>query len=62
MSRYDLIKAICEGLTCKPTKKKSNQCSVSKSKRQRMIPKDCIDRIPSDYQIFGESATHYLVA
>ncbi|EFH4119695.1 TPA: hypothetical protein RHZ01_001029 [Escherichia coli] len=62
MSRYELIKAICEGLNFKKTKKKSNQRSTSKSKRQRMIPKECIDKVPSDYQIFGESATHYLVA
>ena len=43
--RYETIKSVCENLKL----------------QTRKIPKWCIDRIPSDAQIIGETELHYLV-
>ncbi|WP_097338728.1 hypothetical protein [Escherichia coli] len=60
--RYELIKAISERLKEQPNKPKRIKSSTSKqNNRIRRIAKWCIDRIPSDAQIIGETELHYLV-
>ncbi|EER6740995.1 hypothetical protein ACPTC0_002071 [Escherichia coli] len=64
--RYELIKAISERLKEQPNKPKlrignQRQVITSHKPKTRKIPKWCIDRIPSDAQIIGETELHYLV-
>ncbi|KAA0620097.1 hypothetical protein E2K63_25070 [Escherichia coli] len=41
--------------------KTKHQIITSRKPKTRKIPKWCIDRIPSDAQIIGETELHYLV-
>lgn len=60
--RYELIKAISERLKEQPNKPKRIKASpLKQNDRIRRIAKWCIDRIPSDAQIIGETELHYLV-
>ncbi|ENL2983616.1 hypothetical protein AB4334_003736 [Escherichia coli] len=63
--RYETIKSACENLKLqtKPKLRIGNQRRVitSREPKTRKIPKWCIDRIPSDAQIIGETELHYLV-
>lgn len=63
--RYETIKSACENLKLqtKPKLRIGNQRQVitSHKPKTRKIPKWCIDRIPSDAQIIGETELHYLV-
>ncbi|EDM7365831.1 TPA: hypothetical protein ACNE1A_000183 [Escherichia coli] len=63
--RYETIKSVCESLKLqnKPTLRIKNKRQVitSHKPKTRKIPKWCIDRIPSDAQIIGETELHYLV-
>ncbi|ARV32380.1 hypothetical protein [Escherichia coli] len=63
--RYETIKSACENLKLqtKPKLRIGNQRRVitSRKPKTRKIPKWCIDRIPSDAQIIGETELHYLV-
>ncbi|MCV7780173.1 hypothetical protein ODQ45_24345 [Escherichia coli] len=63
--RYETIKSACENLKLqnKPTLRIKNKRQVitSRKPKTRKIPKWCIDRIPSDAQIIGETELHYLV-
>ncbi|ENU6122349.1 hypothetical protein ACE13K_000334 [Escherichia coli O65:H11] len=64
--RLETIKAVCEKLKKQPRKPKlrvKNKRRVITSHRvkTRRIPKWCIDRVPSDAQIVGETELHYLV-
>ncbi|HBH5092807.1 TPA: hypothetical protein KTQ48_000923 [Escherichia coli] len=63
--RYETIKSACENLKLqtKPKLRIGNQRRVitSHKPKVRKIPKWCIDRIPSDAQIIGETELHYLV-
>ncbi|MIC64078.1 hypothetical protein D9H53_25555 [Escherichia coli] len=63
--RYETIKSACENLKlqAKPKLRIGNQRRVitSRKPKTRKIPKWCIDRIPSDAQIIGETELHYLV-
>lgn len=63
--RYETIKSACENLKlqAKPALRIKNKRQVitSHKPKTRKIPKWCIDRIPSDAQIIGETELHYLV-
>lgn len=63
--RYEVIKSACENLKLqtKPKLRIKNkrQDITSHEPRTRRIPKWCIDRVPSDAQIVGETELHYLV-
>ncbi|ELY7436581.1 hypothetical protein ACSOOH_003939 [Escherichia coli] len=63
--RYETIKSACENLKLqtKPKLRIKNQHQIITSRKPkiRKIPKWCIDRIPSDAQIIGETELHYLV-
>lgn len=63
--RYEVIKSVCENLKLqtKPKLRIKNQHQVitSHKPKVRRIPSWCIDRIPSDAQIIGETELHYLV-
>lgn len=64
--RLKTIKAVCEKIKNQPHKpklrvKNKRQASTSHTVKTRRIPKWCIDRVPSDAQIVGETELHYLV-
>lgn len=64
--RLETIKAACEKLKKQPRKpklrvKNKRQVITSHRVKTRRIPKWCIDRVPSDAQIVGETELHYLV-
>lgn len=63
--RYEVIKSVCESLKLqtKPELRIKNQRKIitSHTVKTRRIPKWCIDRVPSDAQIIGETELHYLV-
>ncbi|ELO6185260.1 MULTISPECIES: hypothetical protein [Citrobacter freundii complex] len=63
--RYEVIKSVCESLKLqtKPELriKSKRQVIISHTVKTRRIPKWCIDRVPSDAQIIGETELHYLV-
>ncbi|EMG4897203.1 hypothetical protein V4410_002633 [Escherichia coli] len=64
--RLETIKAVCEKLKNQPRKpklrvKNKRQVITSHRVKTRRIPKWCIDRVPSDAQIVGETELHYLV-
>ncbi|EJL5148421.1 hypothetical protein NMN45_000340 [Escherichia coli] len=62
--RYETIKSACENLKLqtKPALRIKNKRVITSHKpKTRKIPKWCIDRIPSDAQIIGETELHYLV-
>ncbi|END8971196.1 hypothetical protein R4T16_09915 [Citrobacter freundii] len=63
--RYEVIKSVCENLKLqtKPELriKSKRQVITSHKAKVRKIPKWCIDRVPSDAQIVGETELHYLV-
>lgn len=64
--RLETIKAVCEKLKKQPRKpklrvKNKRQVITSHRVKIRRIPKWCIDRVPSDAQIVGETELHYLV-
>lgn len=63
--RYETIKSACENLKLqtKPALriKTKHKIITSHKPKTRKIPKWCIDRIPSDAQIIGETELHYLV-
>lgn len=64
--RLETIKAVCEKLKKQPRKpklrvKNKRQVITSHRVKTRRIPKWCIDRVPSDAQIVGETELHYLV-
>ena len=64
--RYEVIKSVCESLKLQPNKpklriKNKRQVITSHTVKTRRIPKWCIDRVPSDAQIIGETELHYLV-
>ncbi|HFV4725176.1 TPA: hypothetical protein ACH9OC_002301 [Escherichia coli] len=64
--RLETIRSVCERLQLQPNKPKlriKNQRKIvtSRKPKTRKIPKWCIDRIPSDAQIIGETELHYLV-
>lgn len=64
--RLETIKKVCEKLKRQPRKpklrvKNKRQVITSHRVKTRRIPKWCIDRVPSDAQIVGETELHYLV-
>ncbi|NGI27196.1 hypothetical protein G5689_14205 [Escherichia coli] len=64
--RLETIRSICERLQLQPNRQKlriknKRQIITSRKPKTRRIPKWCIDRIPSDAQIIGETELHYLV-
>ncbi|MFG0517685.1 hypothetical protein [Kluyvera intermedia] len=64
--RLETIKAVCEKLKKQPRKpklrvKNKRQVITSHRVKTRRIPKWCIDRVPSDAQIVGETELHYIV-
>ncbi|EFG1022779.1 TPA: hypothetical protein ACG6CR_003750 [Escherichia coli] len=64
--RLETIRSICERLQLQPNRQKlriknKRQVITSHKPKTRKIPKWCIDRIPSDAQIIGETELHYLV-
>ncbi|EEW1664837.1 MULTISPECIES: hypothetical protein [Escherichia] len=64
--RLEIIRSICERLQLQPNRQKlriknKRQVITSHKPKTRKIPKWCIDRIPSDAQIIGETELHYLV-
>lgn len=64
--RLETIRSVCERLQLQPNRQKlriKNNCHyiTSHKPKTRKIPKWCIDRIPSDAQIIGETELHYLV-
>lgn len=64
--RLETIRSVCERLQLQPNRQKlrikNNRHYITSHKPKiRKIPKWCIDRIPSDAQIIGETELHYLV-
>lgn len=64
--RLETIRSVCERLQLQPNRQKlrikNNRHYITLHKpKTRKIPKWCIDRIPSDAQIIGETELHYLV-
>ncbi|WP_109544464.1 hypothetical protein [Escherichia coli] len=63
--RYELIRSVCENLKLQANPalriKNKHHVITSHKPKTRKIPKWCIDRIPSDAQIIGETELHYLV-
>lgn len=64
--RLETIRSVCERLQLQPNRQKlriktKHQIITSHKPKTRKIPKWCIDRIPSDAQIIGETELHYLV-
>ncbi|HGW6953571.1 TPA: hypothetical protein ACNQ9L_002188 [Escherichia coli] len=63
--RLETIRSVCENLKLQANpalriKKQTSSYHLTQTKT-RKIPKWCIDRIPSDAQIIGETELHYLV-
>ncbi|EFO1263170.1 hypothetical protein DXV24_08025 [Escherichia albertii] len=63
--RYETIRSVCERLQLQPNKSRlrvERKIITSRPRnRIRKIAKWCIDRVPSDCQIVGETKSHYLV-
>lgn len=64
--RLETIRSVCERLQLQPNRQKlriknNRHYITSRKPKTRKIPKWCIDRIPSDAQIIGETELHYLV-
>ncbi|MCT6303470.1 hypothetical protein MTQ51_06895 [Escherichia coli] len=60
--RYEVIKSVCENLKLQTKPKLRIKSKItSHTVKTRKIPKWCIDRVPSDAQIVGETELHYLV-
>ncbi|MDY4176601.1 MAG: hypothetical protein SOY34_03900 [Escherichia coli] len=63
--RLETIRSVCERLQLQPNRQKlrikNKRVITSRKPKTRKIPKWCIDRIPSDAQIIGETELHYLV-
>ncbi|MCZ8792779.1 hypothetical protein OM174_11075 [Escherichia albertii] len=65
--RYEVIRLVCENLRLQPNKsrlrvERNHKIITSRPRnRIRKIAKWCIDRVPSDCQIVGETKSHYLV-
>ncbi|WP_151351625.1 hypothetical protein [Escherichia coli] len=64
--RLETIRSVCERLQLQPNRQKlriknKHRVITSHKPKTRKIPKWCIDRIPSDAQIIGETELHYLV-
>ncbi|MGS0557958.1 hypothetical protein ACU8XX_13850 [Escherichia sp. MAL-1] len=64
--RLETIRSVCERLQLQPNRQKlriknNRHYITSHQPKTRKIPKWCIDRIPSDAQIIGETELHYLV-
>ncbi|EEJ1084278.1 hypothetical protein ACSHE3_004582 [Escherichia coli] len=63
--RLETIRSVCERLQLQPNRQKlrikNKRVITSHKPKTRKIPKWCIDRIPSDAQIIGETELHYLV-
>lgn len=64
--RLETIRSVCERLQLQPNRQKlrikNNRHYITSHKpKTRKISKWCIDRIPSDAQIIGETELHYLV-
>lgn len=64
--RLETIRSVCERLQLQPNRQKlriknNSHYITSHKPKTRKIPKWCIDRIPSDAQIIGETELHYLV-
>lgn len=64
--RLETIRSVCERLQLQPNRQKlriknKHHVITSHKPKTRKIPKWCIDRIPSDAQIIGETELHYLV-
>ncbi|EOQ8170664.1 MULTISPECIES: hypothetical protein [Escherichia] len=64
--RLETIRSVCERLQLQPNRQKlriknKHHVITSHKTKTRKIPKWCIDRIPSDAQIIGETELHYLV-
>ncbi|MDS4035343.1 hypothetical protein RKI04_03590 [Citrobacter amalonaticus] len=60
--RYEVIKSVCESLKLqtKPKLRIKNQRQVitSHKPKVRRIPSWCIDRVPADAQLIGESGSY----
>nr|WP_230989161.1 hypothetical protein [Escherichia coli] len=60
--RYEVIKSVCENLKLqtKPKLRIKNQHQVitSHKPKVRRIPSWCIDRVPADAQLIGESGSY----
>ncbi|MCO7957692.1 Uncharacterised protein [Shigella sonnei] len=64
--RLETIRSVCERLQLQPNRQKlriknKHHVFTSHKPKTRKIPKWCIDRIPSDAQVIGETELHYLV-
>ncbi|EEW4359141.1 hypothetical protein D9M08_16040 [Escherichia albertii] len=64
--RLETIRSVCERLQLQPNKsrlrvERNHKIITSRKSKTRKIPKWCIDRVPSDAQIIGETELHYLV-
>ncbi|HHC5227806.1 hypothetical protein [Citrobacter werkmanii] len=60
--RYEVIKSVCESLKLqtKPELriKSKRQVITSHKAKVRRIPSWCIDRVPADAQLIGESGSY----
>ncbi|ELO4923009.1 hypothetical protein QUQ17_002012 [Escherichia coli] len=61
--RYEVIKSVCESLKLQPNKpklriKSKRQIITSHKPKVRRIPSWCIDRVPTDAQLIGESGSY----
>ncbi|EHP6559009.1 hypothetical protein KMY30_000169 [Escherichia coli] len=61
--RYEVIKSVCESLKLQPNKpklriKSKRQIITSHKPKVRRIPLWCIDRVPADAQLIGESGSY----
>ncbi|WP_227930417.1 hypothetical protein [Escherichia coli] len=61
--RLETIKAVCEKLKNQPNKpklriKSKRQIITSHKPKVRRIPSWCIDRVPADAQLIGESGSY----
>lgn len=61
--RYEVIKSVCESLKLQPNKpklriKSQRQIITSHKPKVRRIPSWCIDRVPADAQLIGESGSY----
>ncbi|MGX8110709.1 hypothetical protein ACWUXG_04065 [Escherichia coli] len=61
--RLETIKAVCEKLKNQPHKpklriKSKRQVITSHKPKVRRIPSWCIDRVPADAQLIGESGSY----
>ncbi|HAX3078776.1 hypothetical protein [Escherichia coli] len=61
--RLETIKAVCEKLKNQPNKpklriKNQRKTTTSHKPKVRRIPSWCIDRVPADAQLIGESGSY----